>query len=54
MKLKGNSAVRILFANSAGLLFFMISCTTEVLTIWAIIFFRYLGIVKNYQGGIVI
>ena len=52
-KLGGNSAARFLCAISVGLVFFMTSGLTTLLTLLAITVFRYLGIVRSYQGRLV-
>ena len=52
-KLRGNRAARFLCASSIGLVFFMSSCAANILTLSVITFFRYLSIVKNYQGRLI-
>ena len=48
-----NSAAGFLCASSVGLLFFMSSGLTNILTLSAITVVRYLGIVRNYQGNVI-
>ena len=52
-KLGGNSAAGSLCAISVGLVFFLSTGLTTLLTLSAITVFRYLGIVRNYQGKLV-
>ena len=47
------SAAGFQCASSVGLLFFMSSSITNILTLTAITVVRYLGIVRNYQGSVV-
>ena len=52
-KLRGNNTARFLCAISKGLVFFMSSCAANILTLSGITIFRYLSIVKNYQGRLI-
>ena len=49
-KLEASSASGFLCGSSVGLMFFMSSGLTNILTLSAITVIRYLGIVRNYQG----
>ena len=52
-KLEGSSESGFLCGSSVGLMFFMGSGLTNILTLSAITVMRYLGIVRNYQGRLV-